>query len=317
MSITLSAVVFNSALIGFGANGVEPAGRAEGALSLELLDQLFERDLAAGAVGHSFPPGPMESQCFPKTLPGADATADATEVDGGLWGGAAELDTAGGETEAHRGASRAASETTSEFPGVEAGMDVKMTVVEAELNREPCEAASQAKDGIFAGATQMNSGSAGAATVVRGREAGLMTERAGGIAVVPQKSPAASVAEKLPFPPNSQLFATVAAKAASPPADICQVVVPAKLPLDSDLKPQRLSSAFTEAAGSSVAPAPPAATVKCAMSGSVDSSVMLEAAPGMSTSSAVRSATAEYGQLSAASLELKEAEGHGDVTSLR
>ena len=55
----------------------EQAGHApEETLSLELLDQLFERDLAGG---ESVPPGPMESQCVPKPLPLADAW-EGTEV---------------------------------------------------------------------------------------------------------------------------------------------------------------------------------------------------------------------------------------------
>lgn len=279
--IRSKALRFKTVSTGFG-----PAGRPEGALSLELLDQLFERDLAAGAVGHSFPPGPMESQCFPKTLPAADAT-DATEVDSGLSGGAAELDTAGIETGASRVASGAASEMNSAFPGVEVDMDTDVAAIGTEvispdqfMNRETFGAASPVDNGTSRGAPEINSGIAGGATEVLSGKAGLTL--ASGIAMVPQKSPTTSVAEKLPFSPGSQLFATVAAKAASPTVDICQVVVPAKLPLDSDLKPQRLSSAFTDAAaGSSIALAPPAATVECAMAGSKASLAVNEAAPGI------------------------------------
>lgn len=273
------------ASIGFGAHGGKPGGRPEGALSLELLDQLFERDLAAGAVGHSLSPGPMESQCFPKTLPAADA-AGATEAGSGLSGGAAEVDTAGIETEANRGASGAAPEIDTGFSGVGVDVDVGMAAI---MNRGTSGAASQADNGISVGATDGNSGITGDATEVHGGKAGL-TE----VATVPRKSPTMSAAETLPFSPGSQLFATVAAKAATPPADIRQVAAPAKLPLDSDMKPQRLSPAFTEAVGSSIAMAPPAASVECAMSGSMADLAVDEAAPGLPLEACP--AAAEYEQ---------------------
>ncbi|BDA46258.1 hypothetical protein COCOBI_08-3500 [Coccomyxa sp. Obi] len=295
-----SAETFPPDSHGFGAHRGKPAGRPEGALSLELLDQLFERDLAASAVGHSFPPGPMESQCFPKTLPAADAAADATEADSGLSGAAAGLNTAAVETEADCGASGAASQMNSGSSGVEVEMDMGVAAIGTELNRGPSGAGSQVDNGISGGATEMNSGVAGGATEVRGGKAGLTTEVATGIAAVPIKSPTVSAAEKLPFSPSSQLFATVAAKAASPSADIRQVVVPVKLPLDSDLKPQRLSLAFSEAAGSSVALAPPTATAKCAMSGSVASLAVDEAAPGDPLGCEARPPAPEYGQATSA-----------------
>lgn len=166
---------------GGGDTAGEPAGRAreEGTLSLELLDQLFMRDLAAGALREAVPPGPMETQCVPKALPLLDA-----------W------KTAG-----------CADDAAQKSP-----TSIALPLLDAWEGRDsPVDAAP--------------------------------------------KSPSPSVVgEKLPFSPGSRLFAAVAARASA-----------VQVPLDSDLKPLRLSSAFGEAAAACSLPAPSAAAATSAM----------------------------------------------------